>query len=227
MRSPLPILIAAGLLLFQALPAVAVDVKIIANESVQADSISMSDLRGVYLQEKRTLKGGSLVVPVLKKSGAVHEAFLRDYLNRDSQEIQTYYEGLTFSGKGSMPKELDSDEEMVAYVARTRGAIGYVSATAATPGVKVLRIESGKRDERILTNRVEPAYPETLKQLNIGGIVRLRITIAPKGTVEEVQLLGGNPILAEAAIEAVKQWVYSPAPTRTTTEVSIPFDQHR
>jgi outer membrane biosynthesis protein TonB len=52
----------------------------------------------------------------------------------------------------------------------------------------------------------------------------LEVTISPKGDVENIRLLGGNPILAESAILAVKQWVYSVSRSRTTTEVDIPFD---
>ena len=59
--------------------------------------------------------------------------------------------------------------------------------------------------------------------MGIGGSVRLELTIAPKGMVETVEVVGGNPILAEAAAEAVKQWVYEPG-ARTKTQVTIPFD---
>ena len=123
-----------------------------------------------------------------------------------------------------MPKELSSDAEVVAYVARTRGAIGYVSSAASTEGVKVLMVSDGRNPQRTLLTRVEPGYPETLQRLQIGGIVRLAVTISPNGAVENVALLGGNPILAEAATKAVKQWIYSPGPSETTIEVAIPFE---
>jgi hypothetical protein len=45
--------------------------------------------------------------------------------------------------------------------------------------------------------------------------------------VENVQLLGGNPVLAEAATKAVKQWVFAVAHSRTTSEISVPFDPQR
>jgi hypothetical protein len=84
------------------------------------------------------------------------------------------------TGKVSMPKAFNSDAEVIAYVAKTRGAIGYVSASAGTEGVKVLDVtfEGGSRERRLIT-RVEPEYPETLRQMHIGGIVRLQITISP------------------------------------------------
>jgi TonB family protein len=86
--------------------------------------------------------------------------------------------------------------------------------------------EHDTSDRRLVT-RVEPEYPETLQRLYIGGIVRLGLTISPKGTVENATLLGGNPILGQAAMLAVKKWKYAPASSRTATQVRINFDPHR
>jgi TonB family protein len=208
--------------------ALAAEVKIIANLSVTADAISGGELKSVFLEEKNSLSDGTHVEPVLRKNGPTHEAFLRKYLRRTDDDLRTYYRALVFTGRGSMPKELGSDAEVVAYVAGRRGAIGYVSAETSTEGVKTLVIaDSGNGANRKLIDRVDPGYPETLKRLNIGGTVRLQVTIAPKGNVENVQLLGGNPILAEFAISAVKRWIYATGPSRTVAQVSIPFDPQR
>lgn len=221
-------LLVTGFLLLASWTARAGDVVVIANPSVTADSISLADLRSVFLLERSALKDGSFVAPVLQKSGTAHLAFLRRYLDRDQEEMRIYYQGLVFTGKGSMPKELNSDAEVIAYVAKTRGAIGYVSSLSSTEGVKVLEVISEQhRGARQLLTRVEPIYPETLRQMKIGGIVRLSVTVSPKGAVEDVSVLGGNPILGEAAAKAVKQWIYAPAFSRATIEVTINFDPHR
>jgi TonB family protein len=221
-------LFAAGLMISVSLTAFAGDIKLIANSSVKADTISAGELRRVFLEESNSLGDGTHVEPVLEKDGAVHQAFLREYLGRTDDDLQTYYRVLVFTGRGSIPKNLGSDAEVVAYVARTRGAIGYVSTATSTDGVKTLTIIDARNNpERKLIVRVEPDYPETLKRLNIGGIVRLQITIAAKGNVENVELLGGNPILGESAISAVKRWVYAPGHSHTLVEVSIPFESQR
>jgi len=208
--------------------ALAGDVKIIANSSVQADAISANDLKRIYLRETSSLKDGTHVEPVLEKSGSAHEAFLKEFLDMSDEALQTYYRTLVFTGRGSMPKAFGSDAEVVAYVARTKGAIGYVSTATGAEGVKLVPVLSDRHEaRRAVITRVAPEYPETLKRLHIGGTVRLAITISPKGNVEQVVLLGGNPILAEAAITAVKQWVYASGHSRTTTEVSVPFDADR
>ena len=225
MKSRSRLLINAGFLVVATLHAVAADVKVVANPSVKADFISTADLRGLFLLQRRTLKDGSSVEPVLCKSGPIHQAFLTQYIHRDSEEIRIYYQGLVFTGKGTMPKELNCGAEVVAYVASTKGAIGYVGGSINTEAVKVLAVISEEsKGERTLVKRVEPDYPETLQRLGIGGSVRLELTILPTGTIESIEILGGNPILAEAAAKAVKQWVYAPGRSQTRMQVVVPFE---
>jgi TonB family protein len=221
------LLVVAGLISSGPANALADGVKVIANLSVRADNVSATDLKRVFLEEKNSLADGTHVEPVLEKNGPVHEAFLQEYLGRTDDDLRAYYRTLVFTGRGSMPKELGSDAEVVAYVARTRGAIGYVSGAASLEGVKMLAIGAPSSSvERKLITRVEPDYPETLKRLNIGGTVRLRVSISAKGNVEGAELLGGNPILGESAALAVKKWVYAVGRSRTITEVSFQFGEH-
>ncbi len=114
----------------------AADLKVIANPSVGASSISADELKGVFLGTKTSLSDGSRVEPVLEKGGPTHDAFVKEYLGKTDAALQTYYRSLVFTGKGSMPKTLGADSDVVADVARTKGAIGYVSTGASTDGVK-------------------------------------------------------------------------------------------
>jgi len=218
----------AIVVIFAPVRVIAADIKVIANGSVKADMISANEVKSVFLEEYNSLRDGTHVEPVLEKDGPVHEAFLHEYLGGTDDDLQNYYRALVFSGRGSMPKQLGSDAEVVAYVARTKGAIGYVSAEAIGEDVKTLTIvRGGNGAQRRLITRVEPEYPDALKRLNIGGTVRLRLTIGPKGNVEGVEVLGGNPILGDSAVAAVRQWVYSASHSRTIEDVSIPFGPDR
>jgi len=168
---------------------------------------------------------GAHVEPVLRKSGAAHQAFLKDFLDINDEALQAHYRTLVFSGRGSMPTALGSDAECVAYIAKTKGAIGYVSIEAATEGVKTLEVmPSGNRAERTLLTRVDPKYPEALVPLRLSGTVRLAVTISPKGSVEDIRVVGGNPFMAESAVAAVKQWVYAAGGSRFKTVISISFN---
>ena len=135
------ILIATVVGIGAAVTASAADLKVIANPSVGASSVSAEDLKGVFLATKSTLRDGSHVEPVLAKGGAIHEAFVKEYLGKTDAALQTYYRSLVFTGKASMPKTLGDESEVVAYVAKTKGAIGYVSGGAGTAGVKTLEVK--------------------------------------------------------------------------------------
>jgi TonB family protein len=228
MKCPKKLLVAVGLMTFVSPCALGSEIKVIANSSVKTDVISKGEIERIFLEEKSSFDDGSHAQPVLEKDGSVHEAFLREYMGRTDDDLQSFYRALVFAGRGSLPKQLNSDAEVVAYVARTRGAIGYVNSGTDTAGVKTLAVaERGNDSQRRLITRIEPDYPEILRRLNIGGTVRLKITISARGSVENVQLVGGNPILAEVAANAVKRWVYSSSHSRTTAEIVIPFDPGR
>jgi hypothetical protein len=118
----------------------AAEIKIIANPSVTAGSVSAGDIKDVFLLDKDSLAGGH-VEPVVSKGGPAHDAFLKEYVGKTDGALQALYRSLVFTGKASMPKALASDAEVVAYVAKTKGAIGYVSGDASSAGVKVLTVK--------------------------------------------------------------------------------------
>ena len=66
---------------------------------------------------------------------------MKEYLSKTDAALQTYYRSLVFTGKASMPKTVATDADVVAYVAKTKGAVGYVSAGAGTAGVKTLEVK--------------------------------------------------------------------------------------
>jgi len=119
----------------------AADFKIIANSSIGVSDVSSDDLKAVFLGTKTSLGDGSHATPVLEKSGPAHEAFLKECVGKSDSALTTYYRSLVFTGKGSMPKTLGSDPEVVEYVAKTKGAVGYVAASTAASGVKTLALK--------------------------------------------------------------------------------------
>jgi TonB family protein len=94
-----------------------------------------------------------------------------------------------------------------------------------------LPLPAQSRDEsssdRKVISRVEPEYPDALKRLYIGGVVRVEVLVAPNGVVKSTKLLGGSPILGQSTMKAVKQWKYAPAPSEEVLTVKLEFDPHR
>ena len=79
----------------------------------------------------------------------------------------------------------------------------------APPPARAVRVGGEIKEPRKLTN-VSPVYPEVAKQARVQGVVVLECTISPEGKVTDVKVLRGIPLLDDAAIEAVRQWVYTP-----------------
>ncbi len=78
-------------------------------------------------------------------------------------------------------------------------------------------------DERKVKSQVPPVYPELAKTMHIQGTVKVEITISPSGTVTSAKVVGGHPVLAEAAVKAVKNWRYDSGPEETRI---VSFDFH-
>jgi periplasmic protein TonB len=108
---------------------------------------------------------------------------------------------------------------------------GIISSTpVAVPHVATptrVRVSSGVQSG-LLVRRVNPTYPPLARQARIQGRVILQAQISKDGNIENLQLVSGHPMLAPAAIEAVKQWKYKPyllngEPVEVETQVEVNF----
>jgi protein TonB len=112
------------------------------------------------------------------------------------------------------------------------GVIGSVlsSTPVAVPKIATpqrVRVSSGVQSG-LLVRRVNPTYPPLARQARIQGVVILQAQISKDGNIENLQLISGHPMLAPAAIEAVKQWKYKPyllngEPVEVETQVQVNF----
>ena len=80
------------------------------------------------------------------------------------------------------------------------------------------------RTPRKLLHKIDPVYPQDLKRRSIGGTVKLDLKISANGNVEKVAIMGGNPILADSAAQAVKKWQYAPAAASSTMLLNVEFN---
>ena len=80
----------------------------------------------------------------------------------------------------------------------------------------------------LLKTKVAPKYPPDAREQHIQGVVSLRVNIDKEGNVYNVELISGDPLLAPAAIDAVRQWKYKPFllngdPAEVETQVTVNF----
>lgn len=113
---------------------------IIVNAKSSAPSLDDDDMRSYFLGKKTTWSDGSRVVVVVLRDGASHDALLK-LLGKSSSQFSTGWKKLIFTGKGAMPEQVDSEDELVEFVARTPGAIAFVDAGKVKDGVKAVSIK--------------------------------------------------------------------------------------
>jgi TonB family protein len=74
-----------------------------------------------------------------------------------------------------------------------------------------------------LLKKVIPAYPEILKKMNVSGTVKVQVTIAPDGTVKDVEVKGGNAIFIDSVAAAVRSWKFVPSDHQRSAVVTVNF----
>jgi TonB family protein len=112
------------------------------------------------------------------------------------------------------------------------GLIKRLTATAVL-GISTLTIAAAAfqaqlafaQDElnRKVKSKVAPAYPEIARRMAISGTVRLAVVVAPNGAIKDAKILGGHPVLVNAALDAVKKWKFEPAAEETSGTIEFKF----
>ena len=76
---------------------------------------------------------------------------------------------------------------------------------------------------RKIVSKVVPVYPELANKMQMRGIVKVEVVVAPNGKVKFTQVLGGSPLLAKAAVDAIEKWKWGPAPQETKEIIELNF----
>ena len=129
----------------------------------------------------------------------------------------------------------DLDEHLRPTLMPTKGNVGAVLAirlmttqpeaeAASTPVIRV----GGYIQANNLVTKVTPLYPPAAKEARIQGTVKFTAYISKDGHIQNLELVSGHPLLAAAAEEAVKQWVYRPTllngePVEVVTQIDVNF----
>ena|SRR5271166_1985355 len=79
---------------------------------------------------------------------------------------------------------------------------------------------------RALLHRVQPIYPEIARRLSLDGVVIVRAEVAADGHVRSVTVLSGNAVLAQAAVRAVREWVFAPG-QEENVPIGVTFSRQR
>lgn len=141
MRARLVLALAA---LLAASPAIAEEpaFQVIVHPASTVTALTKRELADFFLKRVTVWPRGGAVHPVeLPEGAAARERFAADVIGKSPAVLKSYWNKLIFSGREVPPVEKRSDEEVVAFVRATPGAVGYVSAAAAVGGVKVVTLK--------------------------------------------------------------------------------------
>jgi TonB family protein len=107
------------------------------------------------------------------------------------------------------------------------GTTTVPSANAGAAPPARVRV-GGNVQQNLLISQPPAVYPPLAKQARIQGVVKLNATIAKDGTMQHLEVVSGHPLLTQAAMDAVRQWVYKPTllngqPVEVMTEIDVNF----
>lgn len=108
------------------------------------------------------------------------------------------------------------------------GVIGGVAGPAPPKPLQSRIRQGGQVQAALIINRVQPQYPPLARQTRIQGTVKLHAIIAKDGTVQQLEVLAGHPLLVQSALDAVRQWRYRPTllngdPVEVDTTIDVIF----
>jgi len=109
---------------------------------------------------------------------------------------------------------------------RKTGARLIAMSVALATGLAGIGLQGQEGQGEIMRrakSKVPAVYPELARRMNITGTVRVEVVVAPNGSVKEAKVVGGHPVLANAALEAVKKWRFEPTAMESSGVVDFKF----
>lgn len=124
---------------------------LICHKGMPVTKLDKPTIENVFLGKTTKIadegKDAVKVTLTIHKEGAVHDSFLKSCLNKTASQFDSYWKKQVFSGKGTMPKAFEKDKDVIEFVGKTEGAVGYIAvetsqnAELMTDKVKTIAIK--------------------------------------------------------------------------------------
>jgi TonB family protein len=101
--------------------------------------------------------------------------------------------------------------------------LGVLTFTFGVAAFQALPAFAQEELSRKVKSKVAPAYPEIARRMAISGTVKLAVVVSPNGSIKDAKILGGHPVLVNAALDAIKKWKFEPAAEETSGTVEFKF----
>lgn len=103
-------------------------------------NLTKQEVQKIYLGKQKRWDDGTKIHLTTYNGGELADSFMKHYLGKKHSQFLIYWKQLMFTGRGIMPKQVETQEEMIEYVKKTPGAIGYIS-DANIDGISVIRVD--------------------------------------------------------------------------------------
>jgi len=114
-------------------------VVVVTNKGVASGSVNAEMIKKIYSGHVTKWPDNQVIVVSIIEGSDTHKEFLKTYVNKSDAQFSSTWKKMMFTGQASYPKNFNSAQSLVDFVAKTPGAIGYVDAEAKTDGVNVVK----------------------------------------------------------------------------------------
>jgi len=105
-------------------------------------------------------------------------------------------------------------------VGLTLGTVVFVGSVA--PAQQQISVQSTEASRKVVSRRA-PQYPDLARKMQISGTVKVEATVAPSGKVKSTRVIGGSPVLTQAAVDAVQSWKWTATPSESKELIELTF----
>ena len=111
--------------------------EVITHSSIAPGSVDADAVKKIYSGNMTKWPDGSRIIVATMDKAPFHEEFLKTYVGKTPSQFTATWKKLMFTGKGKMPTNFDTAKDLIDFVTKTQGAIGYVNAGSNPQGISV------------------------------------------------------------------------------------------
>lgn len=119
----------------------AADLIVVANKNVKDVQLTKDDIKAIFLGKKTEWSDSSKISFVVLKNKQDEEDFMKNYVGKSFDQFNNYWKQQVFTGNGQMPKTFENVKDLVDYVSKTDGAVGYLSSDTPAADLKKLDVK--------------------------------------------------------------------------------------
>lgn len=120
--------------------AFADDLFVICNRNVPVSELSRVDIQNIYLGKKKVWSNGVKIEVAILSDGETTDRFLKEYVKMNAGTYKNYMMKQIFTGCDKSPASFEKEKDLIDYVSKTKGAVGYITSEIPADSVKILDV---------------------------------------------------------------------------------------